>query len=766
MATLMAELQKIPGGDYRLLTKVTYSASEARGMAVEVAFAWLSAAACAGLLGALAISAWNTRKSVNPHLFVRSHVAAYFVSLLWCDLMQAFSAMLSVRWLNAGAVTLGQYCTYQGFLKQSADVSMAVWTLMIALHTFLVVFLRWSMRRRSLFVMLGIGWGFILLIVIIGPAGYKSNLGPFYGINGYYCWIASNYGNQRVVLDLLWLFMGAILSFVLYGLVFLNLRGNVTTSGIYFRRDSRMVRLVDEDSVAIAKQMLIYPIAFTILIFPMAIVRFVSWSGTPVTDAASTFGDTVFLMCGLVDVLLFVLTRRVLPDHSVIPKGYSLRFWSKKDNDGPPQRSISAPRPIIDLNADLEKADDSEKATEATLDEAVFKRADSPDDSEDDHNEVTIRVQSQVIDRIHLQPGYEGLGTPPGLSPQQSSRTAQFSGRMEEVQLDSSRGIRVPDQQRENEFFASDLPPLPPSAYTAYGSPAPGSAIPTSGRYVETPARIGTPIHSARYADEAPATAASAHTLRYHQDEHAFPEPPRSPRYATEEPQSIPSPARSPRFQQAIQIPEPDNNPRFAEEIVRHFEELPAATPLRSAFFPEEERRAPSPLHSARDNYARDESRVPTPLHSARTARYEHESERIPTPVQSARNAYAEATPPITSAAAPSSENPYRVDLSAPSPRAATPEVRSAQAGLSQYRCRSPLLSSHGGEPSPTDSSLYTESDDDEPFTSDRSARYQQYLGTPRSATFPSRNTPSSAREVNFPMSARLPAPSSKWPRY
>lgn len=36
----------------------------------------------------LQISAWNTRKSVNPHLFVRSHVAAYFVSLLWCDLMQ------------------------------------------------------------------------------------------------------------------------------------------------------------------------------------------------------------------------------------------------------------------------------------------------------------------------------------------------------------------------------------------------------------------------------------------------------------------------------------------------------------------------------------------------------------------------------------------------------------------------------------------------------------------------------------------------------
>ncbi|KAH9935557.1 uncharacterized protein B0H18DRAFT_976242 [Fomitopsis serialis] len=744
----MASLQSIPGGSSFLLTKVKYNASEARGLAVEVTFAWLSATACVSLLAALAISAWNTRKSVNPHLFVRSHVAAYFVSLLWCDLMQAFSAMLSVRWLNEGAVTMGSYCTYQGFLKQSADVSMAVWTMMIALHTFLVVFLRWSMPRRSMFIMLGLGWGFVLMIVIIGPAGYKSNLGPFYGINGYYCWISSNYGNQRIVLDLLWLFLGAILSFLLYGLVFLNLRGNVTTSGIYLRRDSRMVRLVDEGSVAIAGQMLIYPIAFTILIFPMAVVRFATWSGTAVTDAVSAFGDTVFLMCGLVDVLLFVLTRRVLPEHSVIPKGYSLRFWRKKDSDSSPQRAVPA-RPIIDLDADLEKAAESDKSDEASLDENVFKRAESPDGSEDDHNEVTIRVQSQVIDRIHLQPGYDGPATPPGLSPQQTG------GRTQELSLNSSRGIGVPDNQRESEFSASELPPLPPSAHTAYGSP-----VHTSGRHIETPARTGTPVHSARYGEEAPVTAASARSQRYHQDGHAIPEP---PRYATEESQSVPIAAHSPRYQQEFAIPEPDRSPRFAEEVVRHFDELPAATPLRSAFFPEEDRRAPSPLHSTRD-----ETHVPTPLHSARTVRHDTDPGRIPTPVQSAHNAHTEATPPMTSAAAPDSESPYRVELSAPSPRAATPEVRTADAGLSQYRCRSPLLSSHQGESSPTDSSLYTASDDDDPFPpSVRSpAPYHQYLGTPRSATFPSRGAPSSAREVNFSMSARLPAPSSKWPRY
>ena len=51
----MATLQKIPGGDNWVLTKVQYTAAEARGLAVEVAFAWLSATAVALLLAALAV---------------------------------------------------------------------------------------------------------------------------------------------------------------------------------------------------------------------------------------------------------------------------------------------------------------------------------------------------------------------------------------------------------------------------------------------------------------------------------------------------------------------------------------------------------------------------------------------------------------------------------------------------------------------------------------------------------------------------------------
>ena len=42
-------------------------------------------------LTALQVSAYNTRHSTSRNLFVRSHVAAYFISMLICEVMQSKS---------------------------------------------------------------------------------------------------------------------------------------------------------------------------------------------------------------------------------------------------------------------------------------------------------------------------------------------------------------------------------------------------------------------------------------------------------------------------------------------------------------------------------------------------------------------------------------------------------------------------------------------------------------------------------------------------
>jgi len=123
--------------------------------------------------------------------------------------------------------------------------------------------------------------------------------------------------------------MSAGLSFILYTLVFLRLRGNIVFSGWYiaFRRVNtsknaswRGRDFADNQMVAIARQMMLYPVAYTIVILPIASSRFTSFAGKDVPFAVTIFCDTVFLLSGTVNVILFVTTRRVLPPQSIIPR--------------------------------------------------------------------------------------------------------------------------------------------------------------------------------------------------------------------------------------------------------------------------------------------------------------------------------------------------------------------------------------------------------------------------------------------------------------
>jgi len=66
--------------------------------------------------------------------------------------------------------------------------------------------------------------------------------------------------------------------------------------------------------------MLLYPIAYTILILPIACCRFSEWTGHKVPVAATIFSDFIYLLSGLVHVVLFASTRRILPPRSIIPK--------------------------------------------------------------------------------------------------------------------------------------------------------------------------------------------------------------------------------------------------------------------------------------------------------------------------------------------------------------------------------------------------------------------------------------------------------------
>ncbi|KAF8070358.1 hypothetical protein FPV67DRAFT_1668221 [Lyophyllum atratum] len=226
---------------------------------ILVVVSCISLLAVVVLLLAIALSAFNTRGSFDKHLFVRTHVAAYFVSLLLCDFIQV--------WVHRMGVYFGETCVLQGVLKQTSDIGTAVWTLVIAVHTFCLLFLELKTRAFVLWITLLGGWSAIAALVILGPATLNTERrGPFFGVSGYWCWISPNYPTQRITLDYLFMFLAAFMSFILYILIFLRFRGNVVRSGwrIRFRKANAAGsdgwpgrKFTDDQAVLIAKQMLL-----------------------------------------------------------------------------------------------------------------------------------------------------------------------------------------------------------------------------------------------------------------------------------------------------------------------------------------------------------------------------------------------------------------------------------------------------------------------------------------------------------------------------
>jgi len=69
--------------------------------------------------------------------------------------------------------------------------------------------------------------------------------------------------------------------------------------------------------IVIAKQMLLFPVAYTILILPVASLRFTEWAGHGVAFESVIFCGSILMLSGLVHVILFLTTRRILSDEAI-----------------------------------------------------------------------------------------------------------------------------------------------------------------------------------------------------------------------------------------------------------------------------------------------------------------------------------------------------------------------------------------------------------------------------------------------------------------
>ncbi|KAG8684469.1 hypothetical protein FRC08_013672 [Ceratobasidium sp. 394] len=333
----------------------TWYAREYKGTGQRVGLGFVGLAGLSSAVSTLLLLAYITRytffsRSETPiargiRSFARSPLGAFLYSLLLSDLVQGAAFSINFKWASDGSIRHSAACTAGGAISQVGDLGAAVWSLAIAYHTFSLLFL---LKKPSIWttrIMLGLGWTVILVLPILGPHVFQDveKRGYFYGLVGAWCWIGPGYQLAWFLYLYVWIFLSLASSIVIYGLLYLRLSGRLSleggklvwkTSGGQSRglncissawaqetstsfsesnasgtRPPADPNRVGKNLKRIAKRLMLYPLAYSIVTIPIAILRLGSTAGWKPPFPYIIFAGVMFASSGLTNVLLFIATR-------------------------------------------------------------------------------------------------------------------------------------------------------------------------------------------------------------------------------------------------------------------------------------------------------------------------------------------------------------------------------------------------------------------------------------------------------------------------
>ncbi|KAG8764769.1 hypothetical protein FRC12_007900 [Ceratobasidium sp. 428] len=149
------------------------------------------------------------------------------------------------------------------------------------------------------------------------------------------CWISQQYTDERLAGEYVWLWFAGFGNLLLYIPLFFILRGNIkwdeeegwhslrwkrlpphssrrSTEGLVGPNDTESTFSRKDDS-GNPKPFLWYPFAYTIIVLPMSIVRWITFKDkgepSPAASTATAVAVSVFNLSGLVNVVLILATR-------------------------------------------------------------------------------------------------------------------------------------------------------------------------------------------------------------------------------------------------------------------------------------------------------------------------------------------------------------------------------------------------------------------------------------------------------------------------
>ncbi|KAK0484030.1 hypothetical protein IW261DRAFT_1417745 [Armillaria novae-zelandiae] len=232
-------------------------------------------------------------------------------------LRESPGGIMDIRWIAEASVTEGPFCTAQGIFKQLGDLGVALSIMSIAIHTFLVLGFKYYSQPKVAPLVVALIWTFLGLVVGISLAAHHRE--KYYGNTNYWCWITPKYRIEQIALEYGWVWFAACVNIHSFSKV----HGILLVDGFKIRLRRRSdassvnsdfgVKIGMNHSVqrsnAIAMQMLFYPAVYLVAIFPMSLVRWLSFFGVKVPFIATAIASILFSSSGILNVTLFTLTR-------------------------------------------------------------------------------------------------------------------------------------------------------------------------------------------------------------------------------------------------------------------------------------------------------------------------------------------------------------------------------------------------------------------------------------------------------------------------
>ncbi|CZT44697.1 uncharacterized protein RSE6_04903 [Rhynchosporium secalis] len=278
-----------------------------------------------------------------------NQIIVLIYNLLLADFQQALSFVFSFYWISQNKLVGPSHaCFAQGWLIQIGDVSSGLFVLAIAVHTFVNLVIQKPISHKIFATSVLAIWAFCLFLTMIGPILSKDD---FFIPAGAWCWFNETHENERLYLHYLWIFIAQGGALTIYISVFFYLRGQLAKSsklqissvtesvrnatGPYKGKGTTTTTIFGpsnaNDSFAASRQrimrtaryMVVYPFAYVCLTLPLATGRISSMAGRQPPLVFFPIAGTLMASCGIIDVVLYLTTRKALVRGSLGVKGSS-----------------------------------------------------------------------------------------------------------------------------------------------------------------------------------------------------------------------------------------------------------------------------------------------------------------------------------------------------------------------------------------------------------------------------------------------------------